>query len=202
MSTTAVEMEEALRRFVDQVVAAERYDDSAASFDLEFLTEPLDDALHGADYLGALEVLEMIDTFVDRIRTVIVITCRATGEGWGEIGEAMGRDRQWAWRTYHERADFTDELNEAAVAEAERAIPDFEALGFDLGSMDPEMRRAISMLEARAERASHQVRRAVQVTADARRRELVEAENEAERAKTPGRRPGPQPKRSKEASPS
>lgn len=194
MSTTRTELTEALQRFVEEVGRSEEdyeYDRNDQAFDLEFLTAEVTDALYGADYLGALETLDVIDTFVDKVRTSLVITCRATGAGWDEIGDAMGRDRQWAWRTYHERADYTDELNDKALDEAGdnseiELLRTFEP--------DPKLDQIITKLEAEAKRRYERVRRALSITADVRRRELVEAENEAERAKTPGRRPGPQGK--------
>lgn len=201
MSTKTSSLEQALREFTEAVVNADDGLDvwHSSAFDLEFLSDAVNDALYGADYLGGLEALELIDKFVDHVRTALVIACRSTGDAWDDIGEAMGRDRQWAWRTYHQRADYDDTLSEKAVTEFEAAIPNFQAWGFDTESMEPEMRKAISLLEQQAKRTYERVQRAVRLTVDARRRALIEAEKDAERAKKPGRRPGPQPKDSHRA---
>lgn len=193
-ATDPATMTAALERFVAGLAETAQYEDgwSSRAFDLEFLSEAVNDALYGADFVGALEELELIERFLDRVRTALVIACRSTGTSWDEIGEAMGRDRQWAWRTYHRQADLSAELNDRTLTEFQQAIPDFAKWGFDVESMKPDERKAISLLERQAERAYERVRRALALTTDTHRRSLVEKEQEARRAKKPGRRPGPQ----------
>lgn len=187
----------ALKGFVAGLQAtAEEGGWSSGFFDLEFLTDAVNDALYGADFLGAIEELELIDRFVDHVRTALVIACRSAGTPWDEIGSAMGRERQWAWRRYHRVADVSAELDERTRAEFKQAIPDFAKLfpkwGVDIESMAPDERRAVSLLERQAERVYERVGRALALTTDEHRRSLVEKEQEEKRANKPGRRPGPQ----------
>lgn len=182
-----------MKRFVADLPEAAEYEGGwSRSFDLEFLSDAVNDALYGADFVGALEELELIEKFLDHVRTALVIACRSTGTSWDEIGEALGRDRQWAWRTYHLRADLSAERDESALKEFKEAIPNFEKWGFDIESLNQDERKTMSLLERHAERTYERVRRAIALTADEQRRSLVENEQEAQRAAKPGRRPGPQ----------
>lgn len=187
-------MTAALERFVGGLGETAQFEDSWSSrdFDLEFLSEAVNSALYGADFVGALEELEVIERFLDHVRTAVVIACRSTGTSWDEIGEALGKNRQWAWRTYHRQADLSAELNDRTLTEFEQAIPDFAKWGFDVESMKPDERKAISLIERQAERAYERVRRALALTTDTHRRSLVKKEQEGRRATMPGRRPGPQ----------
>ena len=158
MSATGKTVDQALREFAEAIASREVYDEEfwdPNPFDLEFLSDAVNESLYGADYPGAIEALQVIDNFIDHVRAALVIACRSTGESWDNIGRSMGRERQWAWRTYHQRADYNDDRDESAVAEFANTIPDLQRWGINTESMEPQMREAVSRSSAkRCERSS------------------------------------------------